>query len=1359
MNRKYKRHLWIGCCLFWVLLNLDVWGADKNTVNKAWGESVVAAKNSFQKMKRQRPVAFQSEVLKSGMPGRHVSIDLTGWNDLVLYTLDGGDGNSSDQSQWGDARLTDMEGKTVWLDGLKASYEKPGYGNIVRNKNILGGTMKIKGTEYKHGLAVHAPGEIHFPLNGRFKKLEAVVGIDDASAGGSVVFQVSSFSGKSFLEKLRQKHDKELSVFLFWAQTAPEAWLASNNADIEKKALLKAIGRLNEPASFMKQAELIAKNKSVDFQVKGYLNLLQQVCEVLDIQEKLQFFDVRAVQLAYEDMKKETGFDAARYEKWISSLGKELEEAKQNLYSTDNKQSIVHLQEIMGKATQMLLANPLLADKKIMLTRRHFGERARRNMSGSLGVAPSNFQNNSEIGNPRKGWDNEFIVLSCTQGKWNTDILYKPESGMIVSDPEIHFNGEKVLYSSIGTHNRWHLFELDLKTKETRQLTPEAYKDFDSFDGCYTPDGQIIFCSTATFLGLPCTNGGNKMCGLFVFDPKTGKTRQLTYDQDSNWDPVITNSGQVMYQRWEYADIPHSNSRIIFTMNPDGTTQQALYGSNSYFPTALFSARPIPEKGNAFVGVVGGHHSVSRSGRLMVFDPIVGNKEADGVIAEIPRRGEKVLPVVRDRLPDGIWPQFLHPYPLNDTYFVVSAKLTPESLWGLYLVDVFNNMTLISEEEGCALLEPQLLAARPVPSVIPDRVVPGEKEATIYLQDVYFGDGLKDIPRGAVKKLRIASYHFSPYTQGGLLGTIGMDGPWDIKRILGTVDVEEDGSAMFKVPANVPIFVQPLDSNGKALQLMRSWFTAMPGETLSCLGCHEDRRSVPQPQIRMASRKKPQMIQSWYGKERGFSYRHEVQPILDRACVGCHNETNSNIPYLKGDRWDKKWRSGISGRADTEYGGHFTVSYVNLHRYVRRPGIESDIHMLVPMDVHADQTELMRMLNKGHHGVKLSAEEVERLACWIDFNAPFHGRRLDIPCYDRAQKWLDLKKAYAEMLGAPVIDHDYLPELKTGIIPEMPEKCTVNKGESQLAGWPFFNPEKGVNQASGAHNRQMGGNLNYQMEIPLTDKISIHLVKIPAGQFLMGSERMQDEMPVTKTDIEKPFWMARFEVTNELYALFDAEHDSRYEHRHGYQFGRKGYPLNQPVQPVVRISWEEAMAFCDWLSQKTGKKFTLPTEAQWEWACRAGSATPFYFGEMGGDFVPYANLGDIRLRDFAACTAFKFYESAKILDNPNKYDDWIPRDTVYDDGGFVSEPVGRYRPNPWDLYDMHGNVAEWTRTAYAPYPYREDDGRNETERKGMRVTRGGSWYDRPFRSTSSFRQPYREYQKVFNVGFRVILEE
>ena len=94
-------------------------------------------------------------------------------------------------------------------------------------------------------------------------------------------------------------------------------------------------------------------------------------------------------------------------------------------------------------------------------------------------------------------------------------------------------------------------------------------------------------------------------------------------------------------------------------MNPDGTNQRAYYGSNSYFPTSYFDARPIPGRPSAMVGIVTGHHSTPRSGRLMIIDVNKGRREADGVVAEIPYSGRKVLPEVRDRQADGCWPRFL----------------------------------------------------------------------------------------------------------------------------------------------------------------------------------------------------------------------------------------------------------------------------------------------------------------------------------------------------------------------------------------------------------------------------------------------------------------------------------------------------------------------------------------------------------------------------------------------------------------------------------------------------------------------------------------------------------------------------
>ena len=229
-----------------------------------------------------------------------------------------------------------------------------------------------------------------------------------------------------------------------------------------------------------------------------------------------------------------------------------------------------------------------------------------------------------------------------------------------------------------------------------------------------------------------------------------------------------------------------------------------------------------------------------------------------------------------------------------------------------------------------------------------------------------------------------------------------------------------------------------------------------------------------------------------------------------------------------------------------------------------------------------------------------------------------------------------------------------------------------------------------------------------------------------------------DESPATRVKIDRPFWLGTFEITNRQYAAFDPSHDSGVELRHAMQFGVRGWPLDAPHQPVVRVSWHRAMAFCRWLSHKTGRRFTLPTEAQWEYACRSGTATAFSFGGLDADFSKHANLADVRLRD---AVAHPYHKAIVPLANPTEYDDWIPRDNRFNDGQLVSAPIGKYAPNAWGLHDMHGNVAEWTGTAY--------------DRAAERVVRGGSWRDRPHRCRSAFRLSYRPYQRIYNVGFRI----
>ena len=169
------------------------------------------------------------------------------------------------------------------------------------------------------------------------------------------------------------------------------------------------------------------------------------------------------------------------------------------------------------------------------------------------------------------------------------------------------------------------------------------------------------------------------------------------------------------------------------------------------------------------------------------------------------------------------------------------------------------------------------------------------------------------------------------------------------------------------------------------------------------------------------------------------------------------------------------------------------------------------------------------------------------------------------------------------------------------------------------------------------------------------------------------------------------------------------------------------------------------MVFCQWLSKQTGERVSLPTEAQWEYACRSGTATLLSYGDLDTDFSPSANMADVTIRQLA-------YQGWRP-----KPPDLVPRDRRFNDRALVAVDVGSYQPNPWGLFDMHGNVAEWTRTTYRPYPYDEDDGRNAIDEPGKRVVRGGSWYDRPLRCRSGFRLSYPEYQRVYNVGFRVVV--
>jgi len=1042
------------------------------------------------------------------------------------------------------------------------------------------------------------------------------------------------------------------------------------------------------------------------------------------------------LRLAIQDLTRTFGAKYAKGKEYLAQLDA-LEKAAK-------RPAGERARELRKLQREALLANPLLGFSRLLLVTR----KCRNPRDPGF---PTNHECNSSL--RRNGYDNEIAILSPVGPGGKLRTLFRPKDGGYVGEVDLHWDADRLLFAKSDRVN-WKIWEIGTDGTGLRQVS-QMPNDVDAFDPCYLPDGRIVFGCTASYQSVPCWHGQKWVSNLYVMNADGSGVRQLCFDQDHNFHPCVRNDGQVLYHRWDYTGISHIFFRQLMVMNPDGTGQRAIYGSNSWYPNSLYFPREIPGHPGKIICILSGYHGVHRMGQLVLLDTSRGAYEADGIVRRISGRGDPIRPMIRDNLVDGDWPKFLHPYPLRDpstslragNYFLVSCWMGGKSSWGIYLADVFDNLVLVREEPGYALLEPVPLMKQPKPPIMVDRVDLTRSDGVVYLHNVYAGPGLEGVPRGTVTSLRVLAYHFG-YRHLAGPDKIGYGGPWEAMRILGTVPLEADGSAVFRVPANTPLAVQALDAEGKAVQLMRSWFTLMPGEHLSCIGCHERVRDAVPSQVAVAARKPPGEVRPWYGPARGFDFEREVQPVLDKHCVSCHNGQHKGRPDLRSEREAKGYRGKrISGlgvgrmhpkmRRKTNGFIRYTPAYDALLPYIRRVSVEDDVSLLVPGEYHADTSELIQMLRKGHQGVRLDREAWDRLVTWIDLNAPCHGTWGDVYPFptNAHQRRMELRKLY----GGPAEDPEAIPEIfRPPVRPVKPAPLAKPK-MVKAPGWPF--------DARTARQRQAVAGPR-EKAIDLGGGVMMKLVRIPAGEFVMGDAAGEpDERPLARVAIPRAFWMGACEVTNEQLRRFDPTFDCTYYGKLHARSDDKGLPLNGPKQPAVRVSWKQAMAFCRWLSERAAATFTLPTEAQWEWACRAGSATPLSYGDVDADFSRSANVGD------------KAYAGMKIVTGGLPHLDPQGRalcDTRFNDRAPVTATVGSYRPNAWGLHDMHGNAAEWTRSTYRPYPYREDDGRNEPTARGRKVVRGGSFFDRPRRCRSAIRYSYPPWQRVFNVGFRVV---
>ena len=595
----------------------------------------------------------------------------------------------------------------------------------------------------------------------------------------------------------------------------------------------------------------------------------------------------------------------------------------------------------------------------------------------------------------------------------------------LVRDPDVSCDGRRILFArrKSMTDDDYHLYEMTVADEEVRQLT--FGRGVADYEGAYMPGGDIVFNSSRCQQIVDCW--WSDVSNLYTCDSRGRYLRRLSFDQVHTNYPQVMPDGRVTYTRWDYNDRGQLFPQPLFQMNPDGTGQMEFYGNNSWFPTTILHARGIPGT-QKVVCVLSGHHTYQK-GKLAIIDPGKGRHENQGVRLIAPVRPTEAVKIDMYGYQGE---QFQYPYPLSETEFLVTYSTEgskkprdqAEKPFGIYFITIDGRRELLAADVKISCNQPVPLVPRPEPPVRPSRVDYRQTEGTYYLQDIYAGPGLAGIPRGTIKRLRVVALEFRAAGIGSnrnrgpagaaLISTpISIGGAWDVKRVLGTAKVYDDGSAAFTVPARTPVYFQALDEKNRAVQTMRSWSTLQPGERLSCVGCHEHKNTTP-PAVGVftqAMKAGPEPLEPFYGSPRGFSFAQLVQPILDKHCTSCHNrqtvaEGTGKISLEGTGTLDveslKHWSDAYKALADPEYS-----SWVSP---------QSAPPMLPPYHAGASQSKLIRMLEEGHEEVELSADEMDKIACWMDLAVPFSGdytEAMDEAHVPKYLHWLDRRNHWA----------------------------------------------------------------------------------------------------------------------------------------------------------------------------------------------------------------------------------------------------------------------------------------------------------------------------------------------------------
>ncbi len=523
-----------------------------------------------------------------------------------------------------------------------------------------------------------------------------------------------------------------------------------------------------------------------------------------------------------------------------------------------------------------------------------------------------------------------------------------------VRDPQVHYDGKKIVFSyRPGGEACYHLYEINADGTGLVQLTGGPHNDIEP---TYLPDGGIMFCSDRCNRFVNCW--WSHVATLYRCKADGSGIRMISTNIEHDNTPWVLPDGRVLYMRWEYVDRNQNVFHHLWTTNPDGTAQMVYFG-NQRPGYAMLDAKPIPGSENVVVSFSPGHGRPEHAGYVTSVDPRLGPDDWAAV----------------KRISRGS-PSFRDPYAFSDDCFLVAINGEIRVMDRRGRTETV--FALPAKDSRLYVHEPRPLRRREREPAIPSRVDPSQRTGRLVLTNIYEGRNMAGVKRGEVKELLVLEQLPKPVSFSGGMWPISIGGTFTLARILGTVPVEPDGSAYMEVPALRSLFFVALDEDGLSVKRMHSFLTVQPGETTGCVGCHEKRVIPPPSDVDrlMALDGAPATVRPIEGMPDVFDFPRDIQPILDRHCVSCHNP----------DRFEG--RVDLCGDHTPLFSqGYWTVTQFGLAVDARNEPRGS----FPPRSVGSSASPIMKMIGGSHHDAKLSRREHDMIRLWIESSAPYPG--------------------------------------------------------------------------------------------------------------------------------------------------------------------------------------------------------------------------------------------------------------------------------------------------------------------------------------------------------------------------------